>query len=144
MDQNQAAARGWEFITHEISAEKQGHVYKGRPEDVLARVERFEEHGDFARVHAEARERQEQHEQIDRLFAKLTGAAGEYLLQWAAYQQRRESKIHSALLSLDMATEWLVKLNQLWGELLVFPAEVLLENGRFLALREALSSDLAA
>jgi hypothetical protein len=143
MNMNKAAERGWKMVTHEVSAEKSGHVFKGRPEDVLARVERFEEHGDFVRVHAEARERQEQHEQINRLFKKLSAGAGEYLVQLGAYEQRRESNLHAALNSLDRATEQLERMHQLWHEVLDFTSEVLLENERFLALRDSLPSDLA-
>jgi hypothetical protein len=130
LDINEAAERGWKIVTHEVSAEKDGHVFKGEPEDVLARVERFDEHGDRARAATEVAQRARQHEEINLLLKRLSAVGTEYL----AIAQRSNAQ---------QVKQQLEQMVLLWREVLEFPSDVLLENERFVALRDAIPSDLA-
>jgi hypothetical protein len=144
MDQNQAMDRGWEIVTHEISAEKDAHVFKGRPEDVLARIERFEEHGDFVQAAAEAAERKAQQESINRLMRRLRTQAEEYLRESAPYRANRDSSDTRAraiaMRSLERGNEMLPKMIETLQQVLDHPREALLENEAFQAMRAALSA----
>ena len=83
----------------------------GRPEQVLARVQRVEEHGDYLEAIAEASERQRHHDSIDRLLSKMGRRLEEYCRLWDEYKRRRSERSNQiALQKLEQATGTLKKL----------------------------------
>jgi hypothetical protein len=140
---DEAAERGWSIVHHEVSAEKDGNIFKGSPEDVLARVTRFQAHGDYAQAIAEAAQRKTQHEEIDRLLRRVKLQAEEYTRQFDDYKKRcsdrSDRRAHAAgLLSLRKATDALVLIGQTFEQVLGFPRDVLLENEQHCAVRDVL------
>lgn len=80
-------------------------MFNGRLANVLGKIERFEEHEDFVRAHAEHAQTRETHVKIDRLLARLRGAASESYRYYALNQKFSESDHHRALRNLRKSNE---------------------------------------
>jgi hypothetical protein len=132
MDMQEAEARGWNFVHHKISAKKGNVSFMGVPEEVFARIERHEEHGDEDRARAEAHIIRTHQGDLDILLRRFVAQLGEHEKHWADYEQHSNRREHVlGLRSLEKATESLGKATALFRQVPGFPPVVLRENKVF-------------
>jgi len=129
---HEAVEHGWKVVHHEVSAEKDGTVYRGALDRVLARVAEHQANEDYAR--ADAARRNAQHEEIDRLVRRFKLQLSEHEDLWSQY---KNGSGYGRRKSLDEATAILEKVNTTLGQVLDFPRDVLLKNEAFGRIRGA-------